>query len=194
MLCLNTLTRWRCPLGPPLLQERPICTIRNGWGKFCSIEPNLDLIRGHVLVGKIVGKLLTGNSSREKSDGALNFFPTFALKRTILRTDLALKIKTFWTSHAQSCWCIVKKKLISFIFASGERIFLRSHAGSFWACRLGARFADWRSGCGNQVTWNSCFWEEKEAARSVEDFIRPWMPGRDWHKEWTIAQLLKAQR
>ena len=27
------------PLGPPLLSERPISTIRNGWGKFCSIEP-----------------------------------------------------------------------------------------------------------------------------------------------------------
>ena len=96
MLCLNTLTRWRCPLGPPLLGERPICTIRNGWGKFCLVEPNLDLIRGYVLVGKIVGKLLSGNSSREKSDGALNFSPTFALKRNCeVRTDLALKIKTF---------------------------------------------------------------------------------------------------
>ena len=35
MLCLNYLTPW----GPPLLPERPISNIRNGWGKFCSIEP-----------------------------------------------------------------------------------------------------------------------------------------------------------
>ena len=40
MLCLNSLTRGRCPLGPPLLPERPISTIKNGWSKFCSIEPN----------------------------------------------------------------------------------------------------------------------------------------------------------
>ena len=40
MLCLNSLTRGRCPLGPPLLPEWPISTIKNGWSKFCSIEPN----------------------------------------------------------------------------------------------------------------------------------------------------------
>ena len=41
MLCLSSLTRGRCPLGPPLLPERPNSTIRNGWGKFCSIEPRM---------------------------------------------------------------------------------------------------------------------------------------------------------
>ena len=39
MLCLNSLTRGLCPLGPLQLPERPISTIRNGWGKFCSISP-----------------------------------------------------------------------------------------------------------------------------------------------------------
>ena len=38
MLCLNYLTRGPCPLGSPLLPERPISTIRNGLGKFCSIQ------------------------------------------------------------------------------------------------------------------------------------------------------------
>ena len=39
MLCLNFLIRGRCPLGTPLLPERPKSTIRNEWGKFCSIVP-----------------------------------------------------------------------------------------------------------------------------------------------------------
>ena len=39
MLYLNFLTRGRCHLGPPLLPERTISTIRNSWGEFCSIEP-----------------------------------------------------------------------------------------------------------------------------------------------------------
>ena len=43
MLCLSSLTRGRCPLRPPLLPERPNSTIRNGWGKFCSIEPRIVL-------------------------------------------------------------------------------------------------------------------------------------------------------
>ena len=39
MLCMNYLTRGRCPLRPPLLPDRPRSTFRNDWGKFCSIEP-----------------------------------------------------------------------------------------------------------------------------------------------------------
>ena len=39
MLCLNSLTRGLSPLGPLLLPERPMNTIRHGWGKFCSISP-----------------------------------------------------------------------------------------------------------------------------------------------------------
>ena len=40
MLCLNSLTRGQCPLGPPLLLKRPKSTFRNGRGKFCSIVPD----------------------------------------------------------------------------------------------------------------------------------------------------------
>ena len=41
MLCLNFLTRGGCPLGPPLLAERPKSAFGYGWGKFCSIVPRI---------------------------------------------------------------------------------------------------------------------------------------------------------
>ena len=42
MLCLNSLTRKRWPLEPLLLSERLKSTIRNCWGKYCSIAPKND--------------------------------------------------------------------------------------------------------------------------------------------------------
>ena len=62
MLCLNSLTRGHCPFGPPLLPERPISTIRNGWGKFCSIEPTSLSLQ--------VKKRLLEGTNYHHSDGA----------------------------------------------------------------------------------------------------------------------------